>query len=71
MSAVVGHDWAQAGWTSSRPTSRPSVLAVTWTRLIRCTQKVHFSMMPFVRTVTSGLSWLFIGSGHSGFQKLK
>jgi hypothetical protein len=26
-------------------------------------QKVHFSITPRARTVTSGLSWRFIGSG--------
>ena len=34
-------------------------------------QNVHFSMMPRLRTVTSGLSWLVRLSGHSGSQKLK
>jgi hypothetical protein len=40
-------------------------------RRIRWMQKVHFSMMPRLRTVTSGLSWFFRLSGHSGSQKLK
>ncbi len=30
---------------------------------MRCTQKVHFSMTPFSRTVTSGLSSKCSGSG--------
>ena len=34
-------------------------------------QKVHFSMMPRLRTVTSVLSWLRRVSGHTGSQKLK
>ena len=38
---------------------------------MRCTQKVHFSMIPRLRTVTSGLSWFFRLSGHAGSQKLK
>ena len=28
-------------------------------------QKVHFSMTPRARTVTSGLSWRWSGSGHA------
>ena len=38
---------------------------------MRWMQKVHFSMMPRLRTVTSGLSWLRSDSGHTGSQKLK
>src|SRR5690348_12104650 len=30
---------------------------------VRCTQNVHFSITPFARTVTSGLSSMLSGSG--------
>ena len=41
------------------------------TRRIRWTQKVHFSMIPLNRTVTSGLSCSANGSGNSGVNQLK
>jgi len=38
---------------------------------MRCTQNVHFSMMPLVRTETSGLSCSLSGLGHSGVNHVK
>ena len=53
--ALAGQAAPHAGTTSLSRNSRPSRLA-TWVALrMRCTQKVHFSMTPRGRTVTSGL----------------
>ena len=54
--ACAGQVWAQAGVISPSATGRPSRLAVCSAARMRCTQKVHFSMTPLERTVTSGFS---------------
>ena len=59
--ASVGQALWHAVATSPSRTSRPSSLASIFARLIRWTQKVHFSITPFSRTVTSGLSCRFSG----------
>src|SRR5256886_5498406 len=46
-----------------RATLRSSRRARFWAPRMRCTQKVHFSITPFSRTVTSGLSSMLSGSG--------
>ena len=38
---------------------------------MRCTQNVHFSMMPLVRIETSGFSCSLSGLGHSGVNQVK
>ena len=43
----------------------PSVFTRVSASRIRCTQKVHFSITPFPRTVTSGLSCQLSGSGNA------
>jgi hypothetical protein len=40
--------------TSPSRTARPASAASIWARRIRWTQKVHFSITPRSRTVTSG-----------------
>ena len=40
-------------------------------RRMRCTQNVHFSISPTLRTVTSGLSCCSRGASNSGPKKLK
>jgi hypothetical protein len=52
--ASVGHDCWQAVTMSPSWTGTPSALARSFPSRIRWTQKVHFSMTPLVRTVTSG-----------------
>ena len=56
--------------TSPSRTSRSSNLALSLAALIRCTQKEHFSMTPFCRTVTSGFSCQFKGSGRAKVNQL-
>ena len=52
--ACAGQVWAQAGVTSPSWTLRSPSRASPSAKRMRCTQKVHFSMTPFERTVTSG-----------------
>ena len=61
--ASDGQAWAQAVTTSPSASGRSASRAVCWAARIRWTQKVHFSMTPRARTVTSGLSWRLSGSG--------
>src|ERR1051326_84230 len=53
--ASVGHACAHAVVTSPSRTRRFSFSASIFAWLMRCTQYVHFSITPRVRTVTSGL----------------
>ncbi len=54
--ALDAQDCAQAVVNSPSFSSRFSASAWISAALMRCTQKVHFSMMPTLRTETSGLS---------------
>ena len=63
MIAPVGQVCWQAVWISPAATARPSPLASRRADWMRCTQNVHFSITPWPRTVTSGLSPRPIGSG--------
>ncbi len=55
--AWAGHDcWQAVSITPSRGTCPPASLLASW---MRCTQKVHFSITPRDRTVTSGLRMRF------------
>jgi hypothetical protein len=69
--ACAGQDWAQAGTTSPSPTGRPSWLAWFSPAWMRCTQKVHFSITPRDRTVTSGLSCSWSGRSSWTSRQLK
>src|SRR5262249_47858303 len=69
--ALVGHAWAHAGLISPSLISRFSASASILTALIRCTQKVHFSMTPTSRTDTSGLSCRWSGLSQAGLKKSK
>ena len=64
--ARVGQACWHAVW-SSPPLVRPAspVAASISARRIRCTQKVHFSMTPRARTVTSGFIAIFTVSSIS------
>src|SRR4029077_4457012 len=53
--AWVGQTCWQAVWISPSRTFRPSFSASILASLMRCTQYVHFSMTPRLRTETSGL----------------
>src|SRR5690349_20821752 len=55
MMAPVEHAAAQAVTTSPSFRVLFSFLALSFPAWMRCTQKVHFSMTPRERTVTSGL----------------
>src|SRR5206468_10780751 len=70
-SALGGQDWTQAGLNS--PSLSPRFSASAWISadLMRCTQKVHFSVTPTSRTETSGLSCKCSGLSHRGWKKLK
>jgi hypothetical protein len=48
-----------------------TILAWPSAARMRCTQNVHFSMTPTVRTETSGLSCRWSGFGQLGLKKLK
>src|SRR5947209_14185964 len=68
MIAFVGHTCWHAVWTLSVGTCTLSVsLAFTFAAIfaswMRCTQNVHFSMTPRMRTVTFGFFESFSESG--------
>ena len=71
--ACVGHVCAQAGTTSPSRIGRSSFLASMRAALIRCTQYVHFSITPRLRTVTFGFRPSFRLSvvSSENFRKLK
>src|SRR5205807_9312466 len=60
--ASDGQACAQAGVLPPSRTLRSSRRARFWAPRMRCTQKVHFSITPFSRTVTSGLRSMLSGS---------
>ena len=62
---MMGQAWAQAVSTSPSRTVRPSVRAFDFASVRRCTQKVHFSMTPLLRTVTSGFNCCSSGLGQA------
>src|SRR5690242_15844068 len=63
--ASLGQDWAHAVWMSPSLSGRFSSRALPLPSRMRCTQNVHFSITPLERTVTSGLSCQFRGSGNA------
>ena len=56
MIAPDGQVWAQAGVIAPSVSTMPRTRASFSANRMRETQKVHFSITPLVRTVTSGLS---------------
>src|ERR1044072_9373312 len=58
---AAAHDTVNSSATSSRCSSAARFSASR----MRCTLKVHFSITPFPRTVTSGLSCQLSGSGNA------
>ena len=71
--ACVGHAWPHAGTiapsgidqvgeNSTPPCCAHWFLKAIFACEIRCVQKVHFSITPRVRTVTSGLYCIFVQS---------
>src|SRR5206468_10772070 len=70
-SAFAEHDCTHAGFTSPSSSSRLAAFASISTALMRCTQKVHFSITPTSRTETSGFSCRWSGLGHCGLKKSK
>ena len=77
VNALVGQAVTQAGSRLSSPIAawssvlRSRLSTVISARRIRWMQKVHFSMMPRLRTVMSLFSWCLIRSGHTGSHQLK
>ena len=67
----AGQVCAQAGVMSPSFTSTRRTRASFWAKRMRCTQNVHFSITPPLRTVTSGLSCRSSGAGNSGGNQLK
>ena len=65
MIARVGQLCAHAVWISPSRTGRPSSLAFPLPSRMRWMHIVHFSITPFERTVTSGLSCQLSGSGNA------
>ena len=63
--ASDGQAWAQAVVNSPSRIGRSSSRAWFCAPRMRWTQKVHFSITPRARTVTSGLSWRWSGSGQA------
>src|SRR5664280_80502 len=64
--ARAGHVCAHAGTIAPSFTGLCASLAAFSPNRMRCTQKVHFSMTPLERTVTSGFNCMFRGFGNSG-----
>ena len=60
MIALVGQVCAHAGTISPSAIGRFSLRALIRTASMRCTQKVHFSITPRARTVTSGLNCIIM-----------
>ena len=68
----LGGDGGDRGHRPARSRkARPSFLATCSALRMRCTQKVHFSITPLERTVTSGLSCMLSGAGNAGSAQLK
>ena len=63
--ASDGQAWAQAVVNSPSWSGRPSSRAWFCAPRIRWMQKVHFSITPRARTVTSGLSCRLSGAGQA------